>query len=770
MAESVLLEDSTIYTRPAAAADTMAASPPVHANGYKLVLDKDLPDISFMTAAEWDTFFAISEAIVPAVVPQTKLTDPMRQLGIPDKEFYAAVDETLASLHDPPPQAKLLEWLAFRAVDEPAFRRECEHSVASAALRMELANFMSMLNTRYGSLLLTGRWTLFHRQPLAVRQQILKNWRSSRLLPLRIVLKSMNALTRKSLGASSRFIRELGGFEELPKNWALKQGYDFQFLQIPDGTSKHTIETDVIIVGSGCGGGVAAKNLAEAGHRVLVADKGYHFGPESFPLTQVGNKHIYENNGLVISKSSAISVAAGETWGGGGTVNWSVCLKPQDYVRREWVAAGLPLFGSAEFDDCIDRVWSAIGAGQATVRHNHQNEVVLDGSRKLGWHSSVCDQNTGGVEHYCGRCHLGCGSNEKRGPAVAFLPDAAEAGAEFIEGFRVERVVFAADGVTATGVEGVWTARSDDGTVHSAPETRRQRRVLIKAKKVVVSAGSLWSPALLQKSGVKNPQIGRNLHLHPAAFLVGHFNEAEPQWEGGIITAYNGEFQNLDKKGHGVKLETMAMLPYVLFAIQPFESGLDSKLCVARMKQLHTVISITRDRDTGRITADPATGAPVIDYDVSAFDAEHSLDGIEAIAKLMYVMGASALYPTIPNVRPFVVARDGDPVLQAGYQEGTDPEFTDPHFAAWLKHLRAVGGKAGGEISYLSAHQMGSCRMSAKPSGGAVDPKGKVWGCENLYVADGSVFPSASGVNPMVTILAIADYISRQLAAELSAA
>ncbi|KAM3443167.1 hypothetical protein NHJ13734_002053 [Beauveria thailandica] len=764
MAESVLLEDSTIYTPAAAAVDNM-----VYADGYKPVLDKDLPDISFMTEAEWATFFSISEAIVPAVVPQTKVQDPMRQLGIPDKKFYATVDETLAGLTNPPPQQKLLEWLAFRAVDEPAFRREMQHSIASAALRMELAKFMSLLNTRYGSLLLTGRWTPFVRQPLAVRQQILINWRSSRLLPLRIVLKSMNALTRKSLGASSRYINDLGGFEALPKNWERKDGYDFKFIQVPDGTSTHMIETDVIIVGSGCGGAVSAKNLAEAGHRVLVADKGYHFAPESFPLSQVGNKHIYENNGLVISKSSAISVAAGETWGGGGTVNWSVCLKPQDYVRKEWVNAGLPLFGSSEFDDCIDRVWKDLGANHTAIRHNHQNEVVLHGSKKLGWHSNVCDQNTGGVEHYCGRCHLGCSANEKRGPAVAYLPGAADAGAEFIEGFRVDRVVFAADGVTATGVEGVWTARSDDGTVHSSPETRRQRKVLIKAKKVLLSAGSLWSPTLLQKSGVKNPQVGRNLYLHPAAFLVGHFNELEPQWEGGIITAYNGEFQNLDKKGHGVKLETMAMLPYVLFAIQPFEDGFDSKLCVARMKQLHTVISITRDRDPGRIIADPVTGVPVIDYDVSPFDAEHSLDGVEAIAKLMYVMGATALYPTIPNARPFIVARDGDAVAQKNYQDGTDPEFTDPTFAKWLKHLREVARKAGGEISYLSAHQMGSCRMSAKESGGVVDPKGKVWGCENLYVADGSVFPSASGVNPMVTILAISDYISRQLADELSA-
>lgn len=164
---------------------------------------------------------------------------------------------------------------------------------------------------------------------------------------------------------------------------------------------------------------------------------------------------------------------------------------------------------------------------------------------------------------------------------------------------------------------------------------------------------------------------------------------------------------------------------------------------------------------------DPASGKPRIDYDVSPFDAEHSLEGVEAIAKLMYVMGATALYATIPNVRPFVFAVDGDVERQRAHKAGEDPEFTDPKFAAWLKHLRDVGGKAGQEPSYLSAHQMGTCRMSAKPAGGVVDPHGKVWGCENLYVADASVFPSASGVNPMVTTMAMADFISRRLAKEM---
>lgn len=359
-------------------------------------------------------------------------------------------------------------------------------------------------STHIGSLLLTGYWTPITQQPLHVRHKILENWRSSRITALRIVLKSMSSLSQKSLGTSSRYLADVAGYRTLPADWEAKKGYTYNFVQVDDGPGTHTMHTDVVIVGSGCGGGVAAKNLAEAGQDVLVLDKGYHFTADQLPMTQtVGPKHLYDNAGLIISKSSAISIAAGSCWGGGGTVNWSVCLKPQDYVRREWVATGLPILGSTEFDESIDRVFEGLGAGHTAVRHNSQNRVVLEGSQKLGWSANPCPQNTGNKEHYCGRCHLGCGSDEKRGPAVAFLPDAADAGAQFMEGFAVERVVFAADGVTATGVEGTWTARSDDGTVHADESTRRQRKVLIKARKVIVSAGTLWSPTLLLKSGLK---------------------------------------------------------------------------------------------------------------------------------------------------------------------------------------------------------------------------------------------------------------------------
>jgi hypothetical protein len=203
-----------------------------------------------------------------------------------------------------------------------------------------------------------------------------------------------------------------------------------------------------------------------------------------------------------MSENASTSVLAGGAWGGGGTVNWSVCLRTQDYVRKEWADGGLPMFTSTAYDECMDRVWDFAGAGTDGVRHNHRNRVLLDGSRALGWAAAEAPQNTAGKPHDCGQCHLGCGSAGKRGPAVSWLPAAGDAGAQFMEGFRIDRVTFGEDATTATGVEGQWTSRGPGGSVDAPLSARVQRRVRIRAKKVIVSAGTLWSPVVLMESGI----------------------------------------------------------------------------------------------------------------------------------------------------------------------------------------------------------------------------------------------------------------------------
>lgn len=431
-------------------------------------------------------------------------------------------------------------------------------------------------------------------------------------------------------------------------------------------------------------------------------------------------------------------------------MNWSASLQTQGFVRREWAGRGLPFFTSANYQESLDRICKRMGVSTDYIEQNRTNDILEEGARKLGFTHKLIPQNTGGKRHYCGHCTFGCGSCEKQGPVVSFLPDAARAGAQFIEGFHAEKIVFAMkDGKkVATGVEGTWVSRDINGGVAGEPLNRQ--KVLIRAKRVVVSAGTMQSPLLLLRSGLKNWHIGRNLYIHPVGIVGAVHKEEIKPWNGAIMTTVVNEYENVDGKGHGVKLEATNMIPSSWLIWLKWNSGLEYKLNAARMKHMTGYVAIVRDRDTGQVYPDPVDGRVRLKYTTSYFDKKHVTEGVIALAKIQYVEGATEIFTTVPGIPTFI----RDPASSPG--DG----INDEKFQAWLDDIRAAGFPAP-ESMFVSAHQMGTCRMSAKEQDGVVDARGKVWGTEGLYVADASVFPSASGVNPMVTNMAISDWTSR---------
>ena len=338
--------------------------------------------------------------------------------------------------------------------------------------------------------------TPFHEQSLLDRTAILKSWSKSYLTPLRQAEDALGKLFKSTWVRTSPSIGSVIGFPRNPAHGEPGKGFDYDFIQVSAGSGPEVLETDVIIVGSGCGAGVAAKNLAEDGHQVLVVDKAYHYPPEYLPMTELhGSQLLFEGGGLMTSNDGSITIIAGSAWGGGGTVNWSASLQTQAFVRKEWADQGLSFFTSAAFQACLDRVCQRMGVSTEHIEHNHANRALLEGARRLGYSAKVVPQNTGGRKHACGYCTLGCGSAEKQGPVVSWLPDAAKAGAKFMEGYEVQQVIFEERSGTpvAVGVKGAWKSR-DGHTI---------REVVVRAKKVVVSAGTIWSPLILQRSGLK---------------------------------------------------------------------------------------------------------------------------------------------------------------------------------------------------------------------------------------------------------------------------
>ncbi|KAI1131550.1 GMC oxidoreductase [Nemania abortiva] len=724
---------------------------------------------------QWQTLFALLDAVTPSIAIDTELTDGQNQLRITEAECLEAYERTKKNVKNAPDYEKFKEYLRSRPASNPQYvehiKRIVGHLPKSA--QQDLGRVLKHLNTRAGALLATGYLLPVKEQPLHIREAIFQSWGSAWTNTLRRIADIFASMGKMAFAQHDQLFRELSDYTDFMGDYKPGPTFEYNFMQFPAGDEPATLDVDVVIIGSGCGGGVCAKNLAEAGHDVLVVDKGYYFSPSQLPMSaHAANEFLFDGGAPVQTDDGSMGILAGSNWGGGGTVNWSVCLQPQGYVRQEWADAGLEFFITQEFQHCLDRVCGTMGASDKNIRHNHGAHVIMDGARKLGWHAKACPQNTNGAEHYCGRCHNGCGSGEKQGPAVCWLPAASRAGARFIEGMEVSRVLFdkKRGSNNAIGIVGKWTSRDKDGGLQTPEAERTQRVVEVKAKKIIVSCGSLQSPLLLMRSGLKNHQIGKNLYLHPAVAVRATFDKDVKGWDGGIITSVCTTFENLDGKGHGAKIETCVMIPYLLLYGIPYQSGLQWKIDALRARQMNNIIAIVRDRDPGRVYPDPDDGRPRIAYTTSAFDRANSLAGIVAIAKLCYIQGATEIWPGVPGVPSFKRTQpapadvNADAVAQD--EENFDQGINDPDFSAWIKLIEKTGLNSP-LANFACAHQMGSCRMSAKPQDGVVDPKGKVWGIENLYVADASVFPSASGVNPMITNMAIADYISRGISREL---
>ncbi|KAK0280427.1 hypothetical protein LTR91_007088 [Friedmanniomyces endolithicus] len=728
------------------------------------------PSSDVLTAEHWGILSAIADTVIPSFAQfagNRLLQHPLRG------EIYRASCKRLEhGIGLPDGNVLATSYLAESAFTQKEFKDGLTRLInvqLHEEARKQLIFILNALGSRAGSLLLTGYTTPLDCLPIQTREEILHGWTKARLPLLRQLHRSLTTLVKVLWVRTSPTLGLMLNYPRTPVHQnAPGTSYPFTFVQIPPSTDNvpEVLEADVVVVGSGCGSAVAAKTFAEAGMKVIVVDKSYYWPPEHLPMSEhEGFAHLFANGGALQSDDSSMAIVAGSAWGGGGTVNWSASLQTQGFVRREWSNKfGLSHFTSAAYQADLDAVCDRMGVGTAAIEHNKTNQTLLDGARKLGWNAKAVPQNTGGKAHNCGYCTLGCGSSGKQGPAETFLPDAGRAGATFIEGFDVQEVMFengtAAGEKRTAGVRGIWTSRDSSGGM--AGTDRSSRQLIIKAPKVVVSCGSIYTPVLLRRSGLTNPHIGRHLHMHPVCLVGAVWDEDTMPWEGSILTTVINEFENLDGEGYGVKLEAICMLPGFFLPLFPWRSGLEYKEFAAKMKRMTGYISLARDRYGGRVYPDPVDCSRArIQYTPSKYDKAHILEGMVHLAELLYVEGAREIFTSVPStpsfVRPFA-----DPeakVLVTGIHA---PSINDAEFQAWVGKLRRAGLPSP-DTGFASAHQMGSCRMGTSADNSAVDPNGRVWGTQGLYVCDASVFPSASGVNPMVTNMAISRGIARRI-------
>ncbi len=626
------------------------------------------------------------------------------QLGVP-----ARLAEALELVASPTQQA--LVRLALFTLDQP---------LANAALGGVLRPFLDMT--------------------LDERTAILHNWAESRL---EIRRRAFQGFKRLALFFFYALLDDSG----CNPNWAAI-GYPGP-KPAPASTARKikpltllsdaTLETDVVIVGSGAGGGVVAGELSAAGLDVVVLEKGGYHAEADFDGRELSSTaRMFENRGLLATADLGVAILAGSTLGGGTTVNWCAALRPPESVLQEWEREyGVSGYAGKEYQQALNAVSKRINVTEQWSQANAQNTRLAQGSEALSYAVKTIPRNVKGCNvDACGFCNFGCPQGAKLSTLRTYLQDAHDQGARIVVNADVERVLTASG--RAVGV--LATAQAADG---------RPVRLTVRARAVVAAAGSLHTPALLMRSGLTNANIGRNLHLHPTSVTYGIHAEPVCGWSGPILSRMVSQFSDLSSDGYGVALETAPIHPGIAASVLSWQDGRQHKDVMRQLDHLSNIIIITRDREGGRIALD-RRGQPVIHYTLSKVDGAHLMRGI--LESLRIHRAAGALEVCGPHTWPRVHRPE---------QDGGESAFAD-----YLRGIQAAGLRKN-DFALLSAHQMSSCRMGGNPALGAIDPTGETFEVENLYVADGSTLPTASGVNPMLTIMGVAHLVAQHIKARL---
>lgn len=602
--------------------------------------------------------------------------------------------------------------------------RVAEHIAAlpRPADRAELDLLLRLFESRVVNLLLAANPRPFSAMTPPQRERYLLGWATSRLAPRRKAFQALKRITTVAhyttpgTARASGYPGPPGPPPATPKT-----------IRPLDITADTSLSCDVVVVGSGAGGGVIAAELAAAGKAVIVLEKGGYRNEADFTQQEGdGLERLYDAGGLLATRDLGLVILQGATLGGGTVVNYTTSFATPEAVRDEWARGhALPHFTQAEYTESLAAVARRIGVNTDHATPSGRDQILIRGLERLGWHHGLLPRNVRGCtqDDACGYCGYGCRAGAKQSTLVTYLPDAVARGARIVVNCDVRRIAIA--GGRATGVE----ARVGKHTL------------TVGAQSVVVACGSIHSPALLLRSGVTLPALGKFLALHPATAVFGEMDDPVRPWTGTLQAHYSDQFADLDH-GYGFKFETAPVHPSFLALAAPWESA--SQFTRQMERLAHTALCgiLLRDRFGGRVRVDRA-GCPIVDYRLSRYDAAHLRRALAAAAELLEAAGAREIWAPLAR--------------GVSYQPGARNARDE-----WLSRVDSAGWGPN-QVLLATFHQMASCRMGASAQTSVVDPEHRVWGVRGLYVADASVFPTSSGVNPMLTIMGIAHRAAKVL-------
>jgi len=505
---------------------------------------------------------------------------------------------------------------------------------------------------------------------------------------------------------------------------------------------------DVIVIGSGAGGAVVAARLAELGREVLLFEEGSLVSADE--LTECEGDmtaRLYAESGMRATDDLSFVLLQGAAVGGGTLVNWMITFRAPDFVLDEWVDRfGIPGFSPAELAAVFDRVEREIHAVPVPDdAHSPANRILLDGARQLGWRAGTGRINARGCVR-AGFCGQGCRYGAKQSVERVYVPRALAAGAQLVPDARVERIeVVERDGSAGTVARGARRTTAPLKRVHITlldRLTRTPRGTLVaEAPVVILAAGAVGTPVILQRSGLGGGGVGRFLRLHPTTAVAGEWHDDVYAAAGIPQSAVCDEFIRRDDHGYGFWIECAPNHPGLAAVAAP-GFGAEHRDVMRRFRRTTNLISLVRDgsdleQSNGSVTLSRG-GRVRIAYRLGARDRSNVVAGVQAAARILLAAGVTGVRTLHTSGGEL---RDERDVIALGDR-------------AWGPH----------DLTMFSAHVNGTCRLGTDPRTSGVNAAGERHGVRGLFVADGSLLPTGLGVNPQATIMALATVVAERAA------
>jgi choline dehydrogenase-like flavoprotein len=500
------------------------------------------------------------------------------------------------------------------------------------------------------------------------------------------------------------------------------------------------IECDACIVGSGAGGGVVAETFARAGLRVVIVEEGPLRTSSDFRMLESqAYPELYQESAARKTHDKSINILQGRCVGGGTTVNWTSSFRTPKATLAHWQRnARLTGFTAEDLAPWFDAVEARLSIADWHVPPNENNAALARGASKIGIRSDMIRRNVRGCANL-GYCGVGCPLDAKQSMLVTTIPDALGRGATLITRARAERFVAARDRVTTLECVGMDASGTTPGP----------HRIRIRAATFVSCAGGIGTPALLIRSGVPDPHalVGKRTFLHPTIVSAALMPDRVDGFAGAPQTVYSDHFlDTLRLDGPiGFKLEAPPVHP-ILAAITLPGHGAQHAAFMRSFANLHVQIALLRDGfhpdSAGGIVRLRDDGTPILDYPFTRYLWDGVRRAFLAMAELQFAAGARQVMPI----------------------HGAGTAFAD--FATARTAIRAFD-LAPLVTPVVSAHVMGGCPIGGDAKTSVVDVTGRVRDLANLYVVDGSLFPTSVGANPQLSIYAFAAKLASGIVATL---